>query len=189
MQERTVRRGRPPKKKTTEEGGGSTALLDRIRFPKNVEAVSGHSDADSQEGLNLIMGVADEIDAFKTIGELEKAGGRKGARESASTAEAILLMLQTSASTRFETYKNIRISWPRYLGSKIMQLVEEGNKDIATYGIENSRHDASGPFATWEVNPRVRGKEQFAKDYRDDPVMARLGTSASRAYGLSVLRQ
>lgn len=169
VQERTVRRGRPPAKKPGE--GGSTALLDTIRFPKNVEAVSGHSDADSQEGLNLIMGVADEIDAFKTIGELEKAGGRKGARESASTAEAILLMLQTSASTRFETYKNIRISWPRYVGSKIMQLVEEGNKDLKEYG-EQSRHYVSGPYATWEVNPRVRGKEQFAKDYRDDPVMA-----------------
>lgn len=170
VQERTALRGRPPKKKP--EDGGSTALLDTIRFPKNVEAVSGHSDADSQEGLNLIMGVADEIDAFKTIGELEKAGGRKGARESASTAEAILLMLQTSASTRFETYKNIRISWPRYKGSKIQQLVEEGKRDEREYG-KDSRHFVSGPYATWVVNPRVRGKEQFAKDYRDDPVMAR----------------
>lgn len=170
VQERVVRRGRPPARKPAD--GGSTALLDTIRFPKNIEAVSGHSDADSQEGLNLIMGVADEIDAFKTVGELEKAGGRKGARESASTAEAILLMLQTSASTRFETYKNIRISWPRYVGSKIMQLVEEGNRDLREYG-KDSRHYVSGPYATWEVNPRVRGKEQFAKDYRDDPVMAK----------------
>jgi hypothetical protein len=171
VQEKQARRGRPPKKKP-EDGGASTALLDTVRFPKNVEAVSGHSDADSQEGLNLIMGVADEIDAFKTVGELEKSGGRKGARESSSTAEAILQMLQTSASTRFETYKNIRISWPRYKGSKIMQLIEEGNKDLAAYGAD-SRHYVSGPYATWEVNPRVRGKEQFAADYRDDPVMSR----------------
>lgn len=170
VQERAVKRGRPPKKRP--EGEAATALLDTIRFPKNIEAVSGHSDADSQEGLNLIMGVADEIDAFKTVGELEKAGGRKGARESSSTAEAILQMLQTSASTRFPTYKNIRISWPRYVGSKIMQLIEEGNKDLAEFGPE-SRHYVSGPYATWEVNPRVKGKHQFAADYRDDPVMSK----------------
>ena len=104
INERKAGRGRPPKPKPGEERN-ATALLDTIRFPKNIEAVSGHSDADSQEGLNLILGVADEIDAFKTVGELEKSGGRRGARESTTTAEAILMMLQTSASTRFETYK------------------------------------------------------------------------------------
>ena len=180
ISERVTRRGRPPKRKP--EGEAATALLDTIRFPKNIEAVSGHSDADSQEGLNLIMGVADEIDAFKTVGELERSGGRKGARESSSTAEAILQMLQTSASTRFETYKNIRISWPRYLGSKIMQLIEEGRKDNQVYGLENSRHYVSGPCATWEVNPRVRGKEQFAKDYQDDPVMSRARYECKPSY-------
>lgn len=168
--ERKVERGRP--RKVRPAGESATALLDVIRFGKGIEAVSGHSDADSQEGLNLMLGVADEIDAFKTVGELEKSGGRRGARESSSTAEAILQMLQTSASTRFETYKNIRISWPRYLGSKIQQLVAEGREDNEAYG-EESRHYVSGPLPTWEVNPRVKGKEQFAKDYRDDPVMAR----------------
>lgn len=176
VQERAVKRGRPPKRRP--EGEAATALLDTIRFPKNIEAVSGHSDADSQEGLNLIMGVADEIDAFKTVGELERSGGRKGARESSSTAEAILQMLQTSASTRFRTYKNIRISWPRYKGSKIQQLIEEGKKDNERYGTSatadnQSRHYVSGPCATWEVNPRVSGKDQFRKDYEDDPVMSR----------------
>ena len=166
--ERTVRRGRPPSKRA--QGEAATALLDVIRFGKGVEAVSGHSDADSQEGLNLILGVADEIDAFKTSGELERAGGRRTARESSSTAEAILSMLQTSASTRFATYKNIRISWPRYLGSKIQELIKEGKEDNERYGTDpvtgQSRHYVSGPYATWNVNPRVNGKEQFAKDYR-----------------------
>jgi hypothetical protein len=183
INERKAGRGRPPKPKPGEERN-ATALLDTIRFPKNIEAVSGHSDADSQEGLNLILGVADEIDAFKTVGELEKSGGRRGARESTTTAEAILMMLQTSASTRFETYKNIRISWPRYLGSKIQQLVDEGNQDLAAHG-DQSRHYVSGPFATWEVNPRVKGKEQFAKDYRDDPVMARARYECKPSYTVS----
>jgi hypothetical protein len=183
VSERVARRGRPPKRKP--EGEAATALLDTIRFPKNIEAVSGHSDADSQEGLNLVMGVADEIDAFKTVHELERAGGRKGARESSSTAEAILLMLQTSASTRFETYKNIRISWPRYMGSKIQQLIEEGRKDNEAYGLANSRHYVSGPCATWEVNPRVRGKDQFAKDYRDDPIMSKARYECKPSYTVS----
>jgi hypothetical protein len=183
VHERTVRRGRPLKRRP--DGEAATALLDTIRFPKNIEAVSGHSDADSQEGLNLIMGVADEIDAFKTVGEMEKSGGRRGARESTSTAEAILQMLQTSASTRFETYKNIRISWPRYLGSKIQQLIDEGRRDNQEYGLANSRHYVSGPYATWEVNPRVHGKEQFAKDYRDDPVMSRARYECRPSYTVS----
>ena len=182
ISERAARRGRPPKRRL--EDGAATALLDTVRFPKNIEAVSGHSDADSQEGLNLIMGVADEIDAFKTVGELERTGGNKGARESSSTAEAILLMLQTSASTRFQTYKNIRISWPRYLGSKIQQLISEGKKDNLTYG-PDSRHYVSGPCATWEVNPRVKGKEQFAEDYRDDPVMSRARYECKPSYTVS----
>jgi hypothetical protein len=185
--EKTVRRGRPPVKRP--DGETATALLDTIRFGKGVEAVSGHSDADSQEGLNLLLGVADEIDAFKTSGELERMGGRRTARESSSTAEAILTMLQTSASTRFETYKNIRISWPRYLGSKIQELVKEGKEDNDEYGTDpvtgQSRHYVSGPYATWVVNPRVRSKDQFAKDYRDDPVMARARYECEPSYTVS----
>jgi hypothetical protein len=158
--------GRPLKADRT------SALLDTVRFEKNIEAVSGHSDADSQEGLNLILGIADEIDAFRSRAELAKTAGPK-MRESSSSAEAILDMLRTSASTRFpQTYKNIHISYPRYLGSTIQQLVKEGNDDLAKNG-EKSRYYVSGPLATWEANPRVPGKEAFAKDYEDDPVLAR----------------
>jgi hypothetical protein len=147
------------------------ALLNLIRFDKNIEAISGHSDADSQEGLNLIFGVADEVDGFKSRAELEKERGAR-ARESASSAEAILNMLRTSASTRFpKTYKNVRISYPRYLGSTIQKLIERGRLDNETRG-EASRHYVSGPKCTWEVNPRV-SQEDFAEDYRDDPVLAR----------------
>lgn len=151
---------------------GAKVLLDTIRFTKNIEAVSGHSDAESQEGLNLILGIADEIDAFKSQHELEKTRGAS-ARESASSAEAILALLQTSASTRFpEVYKNIRISYPRYLGSTIQKLIHEGREDNRAEG-NNSRHYVSGPLCTWEVNPRISGKEVFANDYRKDPRLAR----------------
>lgn len=147
------------------------ALLDTIRFAKNVEAVSGHSDADSQEGLNLIIGIMDEVDAFRSRAELEKAGGNR-TRESSNSVEAVIEMLRTSASTRFpKTYKNVRISYPRYLGSPIQKLVDEAKRDIDAKGA-SSRHYVSGPKCTWEVNPRIAGKEDFEDDYNEDPAMA-----------------
>lgn len=142
--------------------------LNTIRYEKNIEAISGHSDAEGQEGLNLILGVADEIDAFKARNELVGGTGKRS-REASTTAEGILNMLKTSASTRFpHTYKRVAISYPRYLGSTIMRLTAEAEADIDKYG-EDSRYFASGPYATWEVNPLRKGKHEFESDYRSDP--------------------
>lgn len=141
---------------------------DTIDYAKNIQAISGHSDAESQEGLNIILGIADEIDAFKAKGEMVGQGNR--AREASTSAESILNMIKSSASTRFPSnYKRVAISYPRYLGSTIQQLTAEAKKDIAEVGDENSIYYASGPYATWEVNPRIRGKEDFESDYRKDP--------------------
>lgn len=145
-------------------------LMNVIKFDKNVEAVSGHSDADSQEGLNLIFGVADEVDGFKSRHELETARGRQ-MRESPSSAESILDMLRTSASTRFpKTYKVVRISYPRYLGSTIQKLTAEAKLDNTQKG-NASRHYVSGPLCTWDVNPRVK-RDDFAEDYEKDAALA-----------------
>lgn len=141
-----------------------------IQYDKHIEAVSGHSEAEGQEGLNLILGVADEIDAFKAKGEM--VGQGKKMREASTSAESILDMLKTSASTRFpESYKRVAISFPRYLGSTIQRLTDEGNADVKEQG-STSIYYVSGPLATWEVNPRVSGKEQFASDYRKTPAEA-----------------
>jgi hypothetical protein len=149
----------------------TTALLDTIRFEKNIEAVSGHSDADSQEGLNLILGIADEIDAFRSQHELLRTNANRQ-RDSSSTAEAILDMLRTSAATRFPmTYKNVHISYPRYLGSTIQQQVAKGKLDNEQKG-DASRYYVSGPLASWEANPRIPGKHAFAEDYEKDPALA-----------------
>jgi intein-like protein with splicing domain len=153
------------------KGERTATLLDTIRFEHNIEAVSGHSDADSQEGLNLILGIADEIDAFRSAAELSRNTGVKQ-RESSASAESILAMLRTSASTRFPSvYKNVHISYPRYLGSTIQQLVARGRADNEAKG-ESSRYYVSGPLTTWEANPRIPGKEAFADDYETDPAMA-----------------
>jgi hypothetical protein len=141
-----------------------------IQYDKNLEAVSGHSDAEGQEGLNIMLGVADEIDAFKAKDEMVGTGKRL--REASTSAESILEMLKTSASTRFpETYKRVAISYPRYLGSTIQQLTSEGRASNEKYG-KKSIHYVSGPLATWDVNPRVKGHHQFQEDYDTDPAAA-----------------
>jgi Intein splicing domain/HNH endonuclease len=128
-----------------------------ILWDKHVESISGHSDAESQEGLNLILGIADEIDAFRS--KEEQTRSRTTARESTNSAESILSMLNSSASTRFPfTYKVMRISYPRYAGSTIQQLVKTAQADVYLHGAD-SRHYVSGPLDTWDVNPRFKGME------------------------------
>lgn len=138
-----------------------------IEYDKHIIAISGHSDAESQEGLNIMLGVADEIDAFRAKDEMVGLGKR--AREASTSAESILKMLKGSASTRFpRTYKRVTISYPRYLGSTIQKQTSEGYESIEKYG-DKSIHFVSGPLATWEVNPRVSGPEDFQEDYDKDP--------------------
>lgn len=154
---------------------------DTIQYAKNVQAISGHSDAESQEGLNILLGVADEIDAFKAKGEMVGQGNK--AREASTSAESILNMIESSAMSRFpENYKRIAISFPRYLGSTIQRLTHEAKADIEKYGDNASVFFASGPYATWEVNP-TKKKEDFAKKYREDPdeAAARYECKPSRA--------
>jgi intein-like protein with splicing domain len=146
-------------------------LVGSIRYANGVEAISGHSDAETQEGLNLILAVADEIDAFKREEELE-VHRSSAARESTKSAEAILKMMRSSMITRFPLVgKNVRISYPRYKGSMIQQLVANGRKEQQRLG-DGSRHYVSGPKATWEVNP-LRSRSDFDAEYEDDPVLAR----------------
>ncbi len=146
-------------------------LVGSVRYANGIEAISGHSDAETQEGLNLILAVADEVDAFKREEELE-VHRSTAARESTKSAEAILKMMRTSMMTRFPLVgKNVRISYPRYKGSMIQQLVSDGRKEQTRLGTR-SRHYVSGPKATWEVNP-LRTRRDFDAEYEDDPVLAR----------------
>lgn len=144
-----------------------------IQFDKQIEAVSGHSLAETMEGLNIMLGIADEISAFKTKEEVERHVRTAGGREPAKTAESILKMMRTSARTRFpQTFKIAAISYPRFKGDAIQQLCARGEEDNRVKG-EASRTYVSGPFATWEVNPRVSSRDDFEEDYDEDPEMAR----------------
>lgn len=154
-----------------------------IVYDKNVEAISGHSEAESQEGLNLLLGVADEIDGFRSK---EEVRGNVTGRVPQNTVEGILDMMRTSSSTRFPiTFKNVRISYPRYLGSMIQRLTAQSREDNEKRG-EKSRHYVSGPLPTWKVNPNfnkfemveVEGTnelvpEVYVSDYEEDAAMAK----------------
>lgn len=144
-----------------------------VRFDKQIESVSGHSQAETMEGLNLIFAIADEISAFKTKAEVEQYARTSGGREPQKTAESILKMMRTSARTRFpRNFKLAAISYPRFKGDAIQTLVARAAADQRERG-EDSRMLASGPHPTWEVNPRISGPQDFREDYEEDPVMAR----------------
>ncbi|MFA7264893.1 MAG: hypothetical protein WC054_01035 [Candidatus Nanopelagicales bacterium] len=123
-----------------------------IEWARGLESVSGSSDAETQEGLNLILGVADEIDAFRTADDIARTGSG-GTRTPMRSAEGIIKMLRSSAVTRFpRTFKNVRISYPRYHGSPILQLHAESKQDIERKGAD-SKHFIVGPMPSWEFNP------------------------------------
>lgn len=147
-----------------------TDLATSIRLTKQLEMVSGHSLAESFEGLNPILAIADEIASFAS--EQEKA--LKGLRDSTRSAEAILKVLRSSARSRFpQTFKLCAISYPRYLGDPIETLMARARKDIEAKGEEASRYFAIGPLATWQANPRTTGPEDFQEDYDEDPEKAK----------------
>ena len=155
-----------------------------IEWNKGITSISGSSDAETQEGLNLILGVADEVDAFRTESEMVRHAG-VAQRAPIRSAEGIVRMLRTSAVTRFpRTFKNIRISYPRYFGSPISQLHASATESIKKHGTA-SRHFVVGPLPSWEFNPLLaRGKfveieqapvpipEELVEDFESDPDLA-----------------
>lgn len=141
-----------------------------IQLAKGIELVSGHSMAETQEGLNVLVGIADEISAFRTEDELRRAGTVVEGRE-AKTAEGIVKMLRTSARTRFpETFKVAQISYPRFKGDAIQNATAVGEQNLTRHGTA-SQYYVSGPHATWEVRPGIT-QEHFRDDYDEDPEMS-----------------
>lgn len=136
---------------------------ERILFPHDIEFVSTSADGDGAEGQNIFFAVMDEASAFKTannVKSMNKADGQKADRD----AESIYRVLRTSANSRFpHVGKVVIISYPRYRDDFIQQKRKENENSPSGW--------TSGPWATWDVNPRVT-RESFADDYRKDPEMA-----------------
>lgn len=136
----------------------------RLKLKKNISIISGHSNAETQEGLNLIAGVADEISAFRTQDEFKETGGSRTLKG----AEKIVATLRSSASSRFPgKYKLAMISWPRYGGDAIERYIKQGKEDIREKGYEDSIWYVSGPHPTWEVHP-LKKREDFQEHFDDN---------------------
>lgn len=160
-------------------------MAQEIRFHKRIELISGHSEAETLEGKNLIAAIADEISAFPTGNEVLAS---KTGRAPSKTAEGILDMLRSSATSRFPyNYKLGQISYPRFKGDAIQQATAEAKLDVEKHGQE-SVYYYSGPIKTWDANPRydiierveVAGAGEpvpkvpaILKDYRLNPAFAR----------------
>ena len=137
---------------------------DRIKFIKEVNIVSGHSESESLEGHNLIAAVLDEIAAFKTSAELEHRQ-RRSVRALEHSADSIADMVTSSATSRFPyLHKIVYISYTRFQGDFIEQKYDEA--------IANPVYSFASFGATWEVNP-TKKQVDFAEEYRRNPENAR----------------
>lgn len=158
-----------PLKKNVMRGwfsGKADVTKDEIEFDKGLIGISGHSETESQEGLNLLLGICDEIDGFKTKAELARFNGAS-IRDSNRSAESIMNMMRSSGITRFpEVFKQVYISYPRYLGSTIQLKTKEGRDDNEERG-RDSNWFVSGPHATWEVKPSAK-KSHFWDEFKKD---------------------
>lgn len=151
-------------------------LAREIKFPKNITAYSGHSEANSQEGKNLFFGIADELDAFKN--------------------PVIWDMMRSSMRSRFKTMgRLVAISYIRYEDSNgmLQALLDqhlqsarplEGwdaarNGEVYINSVENSMVIRA---ATWQFRHNI-SREDFAIDYRSRPDWAACVYECRRSAG------
>jgi len=121
-----------------------------IVFPKNIHLVSGHSESDSLEGKNILVGVVDEIDA-----------------DTFRNPDKMWTMLRSSSRSRFNGKEKIfAISYMRYSGSNgmIKKLYEDYKEDKNAFVAK---------YPTWEFNPRPDiTKDTFKTEFERNPVEA-----------------
>lgn len=135
-----------------------------IKFPHGIELWSAAAEGDSVEGRNLFFAVMDEASAFRT-GNLVKAMNKEEGIKTDKSADGIYDVLRTSSRSRFPSVgKVVMISYPRYRNDFIQQKRKENT--------ESEKGWTSGPYATWQVNPRVF-QTDFAEDYRRNPEKAK----------------
>jgi hypothetical protein len=165
-----------------------------IEFDKSVTVHSGHSQAESWEGYNVLIVILDEISGF----ELESTSGHAQAK----TASAIYKMYKGSVTSRFPDFgKILLLSFPRFKMDYIQQKYNESiaEKEIVLRhhkfkvdpelpdGIDGNEFEIEWEedhiisyrmprtFAlkrpTWEINP-TRSIEDFTEAFYTDPTDA-----------------
>jgi hypothetical protein len=174
--------------------GRYNAKANSVEFDKAITVHSGHSQAESWEGYNVLVAVLDEIAGF----ELENTTGR----QSPKTSSAIYKMYKGSVDSRFPDYgKVVMLSFPRFKHDYIQQSYEGAiaEKDVVirthTFKINPDLPDGSAEneftveweedhihsyllprvFAlkrpTWDFNP-TRSINDFATAFYKDPLDA-----------------
>ena len=141
--------------------GRADVLTSEIRFEKGINLLSGHSEAEAQEGLNLIIVILDEIAAFKTedeVADLKRTRLRKNIPMSANSLHDFAM---SSVTTRFpKVGKVVSLSFPRFKGDFITARYEEGKNDPAMYTSFGS---------TFDINPTKKASD-FAREKKRNPV-------------------
>jgi intein/homing endonuclease len=134
-------------------------LKSEIKFDKGIYLISGHSEAEAQEGLNLIICILDEIAAFKTdeeVADLKRLRLRKNIPQSAAS---LYDFAKSTIVTRFAGVgKVVLLSFPRFRGDFIMTKYEEGLKKSNVYVSKGS---------TYQINP-IKKKSDFAGEMKDN---------------------
>lgn len=98
--------------------GRYIAKNNSVEFDKAITVHSGHSEAESWEGYNVLVAVLDEISGF----ELENTTGR----QSPKTSSAIYKMYKGSVDSRFPDFgKVVMLSFPRFKNDFIQQKYAE----------------------------------------------------------------
>lgn len=130
----------------------SVVYRSEVRFDKAIHLVSGHSEAEAQEGLNLIAVILDEIAAFKTDEEVADIKRLKLRKNIPQSAASLYDFAKTTVRTRFpEGGKVILLSFPRFKGDFITTKYDEGKNRPNVYISKG---------ATFEINP-IRKKSDF----------------------------
>ena len=163
-----------------------------IRFNKNVNVYSGHSEREAFEGYNVIAVILDEISGFAT----ENTTGH----DQAKTADAIYDMYRGSVISRFPDYgKIILLSFPRFkndpiqkfydsvvaeketiVKSKVLKMDEDlpdgtqGNEILVEWEEDHIvSYNIPKVFAlkrpTWDVNPTKKIEDFKIEFYKNMP--------------------
>lgn len=132
-----------------------------MKFIKNVNVYSGHSEREAFEGYNTLIVILDEISGFAMATEEEVEEGKPPPK----TSQAIYDMYSQSVTSRFATFgKIVSLSFPRFNQDFIQQLY---NDSIAEKEVVKRTH-------TFKIDPELPdGTEgnEFEIEWEEDHII------------------